>query len=150
MISSISISAIAHATEEPEKVKSAILNLIPKQLRSSFTVRQTSAKGHHGNPIIFFTVDIHDPKSAKEVAEFIVHSLSSIDISTIRDQISLYYDGRSSIFLRFDKQSAYLGTLRLSRSDDVVKLRISLLGADLSSVIRLFSSFHNTKNNGPQ
>lgn len=140
MISSVSISAIAHATEDPEKVKSAILNLVPKHLRSSLTVHQTIAKGHHGNPIIFFTVEISDPKSAREVVDFIISSLSSPEVSSIHDQISLYYDGRSSIFLRLDKQSAYLSTVRLSHSDDALKLRIIVLRSDLSSVMELFST----------
>lgn len=140
MISSLHISAISHATEDPEKVKTAILNLAPKQLRSSIKFNQSSAKGHHGNPITLFTVDIDDPESSKKFIDHIVRSLSEADLSQIRDQFSFYYDGHSSIFLRFDKQSAYLGSLHLSTSDDVVKLRINLLRGDVKSAMSLFSS----------
>lgn len=139
MISSLSLSAISHATEDPEKVKTAILNLAPKQVRSSIKVNLSSAKGHHGNPITLFSADIDDPESTKKIINHVVRSLSEAELSHIRDQFSFYYDGHSSIFLRFDKQSAYLGSLRLSTSDDVVKLRINLLKGEIKSAMNLFS-----------
>ncbi|MGC8936304.1 MAG: RNA-binding domain-containing protein [Candidatus Methanomethylicaceae archaeon] len=139
MISSLSFSTIAHATEDPDRVKSAILNLIPKDIRTSITINQTSAKGHHGNPITLLTVEVNDPDFARSIFDHIKRSLSEAELSMIRDQIDLYYDGRSSIFLRFDKQSAYLGSLRTSLSDDVIKVRINLKRATPSSVSKLFS-----------
>jgi len=140
MISSLLFSTIAHATEDHNKVKEAMLNLLPKELRSSVTVNQTTAKGHHGNPITLLNLEIADPKSAKVAFDHIIRSLPDVQVSKIRDQLHLYYDGKS-LFLRIDKQSAYLGSLRLSVSDDVVKLRVNFLRCTLSSLSDLLSSY---------
>ncbi len=140
MISSLSVSTITHATEDLEKVKAAILNILPKGLRTSITVNQTNAKGHHGNPIILLNFEISDPESAKEVFSHILRSLPNTELSQIRDQLDLYYDGKSALFLRIDKQAAYLGSLRLSPSDDVIKLRVNFTRGDLSSISRLISA----------
>ncbi|MDH5811523.1 MAG: RNA-binding domain-containing protein [Candidatus Methanomethylicaceae archaeon] len=139
MISSLSFSTIAHATEDLEKVKTAMLNLIPKDLRTSITVNQSTAKGHHGNPITLLNFEINDPKSAKAVFAYIIRSLSDAEVSQIRNQLNLYYDGRSALFLRIDKQSAYLGTLHLSLSDDVIKLRVNLVRGNLPSISEILS-----------
>ncbi|MBC7113710.1 MAG: hypothetical protein H5T34_06860 [Candidatus Methanomethyliales bacterium] len=140
MISSLSLSTITHATEDPEKVKAALLNLLPKDLRTSITINQTSAKGHHGNPIILLNFEISDPESAKEVFSHILRSLPHTELSQIHDQLNLFYDGKSALFLRIDKQSAYLGSLRLSPSDDVIKLRVNFTRGDPSSISRFISS----------
>ncbi|MCX8181627.1 MAG: hypothetical protein N3D12_00755 [Candidatus Methanomethyliaceae archaeon] len=146
MISSLSFSAIAHATEDPEKVKKAMLNLLPKDLRTSITISQTAAKGHHGNPITLLNFDINEPESAKATFNYIICSLPDVEVSQIRSQLNLYYDGRSAIFLRIDKQSAYLGSLRLSLSDDVIKLRVNFVRGDPSSIFDTLSTLNFERN----
>ena len=140
MMSSLSISTIAHATEDPEKVKRAMLNLLPKDLRTSVTMSETVAKGHHGNPIVLLNFDINDSESAKATFNYIMRSLPDVEKSQIRSQLHLYYDGKSALYLRIDKQSAYLGSLRLSLSDDVIKLRVNLVRDSKSSISELLST----------
>lgn len=122
MISSIFISAIVHATEDAKKVKTAMLNLIPSNLRSTCEIQETYAKGHHGNPIILLNINIKYSEIAKETFNHIINSLSKTHISLIKSNPSLYSDG-NSIFLRLDKQAAYNGIVQLSFSDDVIKVK---------------------------
>jgi RNA binding exosome subunit len=66
--------------------------------------------------------------------------LPAADRMGIRDHIDIYYDGHSSLFLRVDKQSSYLGNPRLSSSDDVIRVKIGFLvrGKGLEAVLKLF------------
>ncbi|MDH5806488.1 MAG: RNA-binding domain-containing protein [Candidatus Methanomethylicaceae archaeon] len=123
MISSIFISAIVHATEDPNKVKTAMLNIIPSNLRSICEIQENYAKGHHGNPIIILNMNIRNSKIATEIFNYIINSFSKTYISLIKSNPNLYSDG-NSIFLRLDKQAAYNGVIQLSFSDDVIKIKI--------------------------
>ncbi|MCS7098069.1 MAG: hypothetical protein NZ922_03710 [Candidatus Methanomethyliaceae archaeon] len=125
MINSISISTIVHATEDFEKVKIAMLNLIPENLRALCEITKVSAKGHHGNPILLLSINFKTSELASEIFKYIINSLSKINISLIKNNPSLYSD-ENFIFLRLDKQAAYNGILRLSLSDDVIKVKISV------------------------
>jgi len=140
MITGVSFSTIAHATEDLSKVKSAILNLVPESARSACQINAAEAKGHHGNPITVLTLEIRDKDRAKEIVDYIVRLLPVGDRLRIRDQIDLYYDGRSALFLRVDKQTSFLRTPRLSLSDDVIRIKISLIErkGDVASVLKIF------------
>ena len=140
MISSICLSTIAHSTEDISKVKGAILNLLPLSLRNYRTISEQEAQGHHGNSIWLLTLDLREKKPAAEISDYLLRSLPVADRLHLRDQLDLYFDGRSAIFLRLDKQSAFLGSLRLSNGDDVIRVKIGFLGTrgERSEVLRLF------------
>jgi RNA binding exosome subunit len=140
MINGISLSTIAHATEDSAKVKDAILNLVPEPLRGICQVNSVSAKGHYGNPITVLTLEIRDKQRAKEIVDYTIRLLPIGDRIRIKDQINIYYDGRSTLFLRVDKQTAFLGTPRLSLSDDVIHIKISVIErkGDLTSILKIF------------
>jgi len=61
----------------------------------------------------------------------------------IRDQLDLFYDGRSTLFLRLDKQNAFLREARLSSGDDVIRVKISFIGkrGDRGEVLKVFGLY---------
>ena len=140
MIRGISFSTIAHATENPARVKDAILNMVPEPFRGACQINSVDAKGHYGNPIIVLTLEIQDKQRAKEIVDYIVRLLPVGDRIRIRDQINIYYDGRSTLFLRVDKQTAFLRAPRLSLSNDIIRIKISIIErkGDLTSVLKIF------------
>ena len=98
------------------------------------------AKGHHGNEITLLTLEIRDKEQAQSVVGYLIRSLPVGDRLRIRDRIHMFFDGRSTIFLRVDKQQAFINTVRLSDSDDIIKIKISILSwkADITSVLKMF------------
>ena len=58
----IDIRVFAHATEDPEKVQTAVKNLLPTELAETLLFQKTTLTGHHGNPIILFTAQLTDKK----------------------------------------------------------------------------------------
>ena len=140
MIKGISLSTLAQATEDLSRVKGAMLNMVSESFRGACQINSVDAKGHYGNPIIVLTLEVQDKQRAKEIVDYIVRLLPVGDRISIRDQINIHYDGRSTLFLRVDKQTAFLRAPRLSISNDVIRIKISLIErkGDLTSVLKIF------------
>jgi RNA binding exosome subunit len=110
--------AFAHATEDPEKVLAAVRKTLPKELSENAAFQKTSLTGHHGNSIILFETKLADKQALPAVLEKIANSLSALDKETLNSEMKLHLEKRN-LYLRFDKQSAYLGELKLSSNDPI-------------------------------
>jgi len=107
--------AFAHATEDLEKVKTAMENALgPQELKILKT------EGVHGNPIVILEAEISDPQ---EVPRFLSR-LSREDLETILRTLDNRVDEGCNLFIKLDKQSAFGGLLRLDQGDDVISVRI--------------------------
>ena len=116
------ISAIAHATENPEKVVQAIRNLCPEEASVRPTINR--AKGHHGNEIVALVFTIRNTKVAKSFLQNIWNSLSQLDRTEVYSSLTSRIDSTGTLFMRVDKQEALKGRIRLQNIDPV-KIGIS-------------------------
>lgn len=114
----IEVRVFAHATEDPKKVSIAVRNILPKEIGEHPILQKTSLTGHHGNPIVLFKTKIADKKALPLVLEKIAESLSSLDKQTLDSELKMHLEKRN-LYLRFDKQSAYLGEVKLSSNDPI-------------------------------
>ncbi|MCX8153481.1 MAG: hypothetical protein N3E52_03500 [Candidatus Bathyarchaeota archaeon] len=114
----IIIRAFAHATEDPDKVLTAIRNTLPKELGENAVFQKTSLTGHHKNPIIIFETTIADKQQLPMALQKIAAGLSALDKEKLAEEIQLHV-AKQNLYLRFNKQSAYQGELRLSSSDPI-------------------------------
>ncbi|MEM2999700.1 MAG: RNA-binding domain-containing protein, partial [Candidatus Bathyarchaeia archaeon] len=114
----ITIRAFAHATEDPEKVLTAIRNTLPKELGENAIFQKTSLTGHHKNPIILFETKLADRQQLPLALQKIAAGLSALDKEKLAREIMLHVE-KQNLYLRFNKQSAYQGELRLSSSDPI-------------------------------
>jgi RNA-binding protein len=114
----IDIRVFAHATEDPTKVQTAVRNLLPMELAETLVFEKTSCTGHHGNPIILFTAKLEEKKLLPAVLEKIGSSLGAMDREELGREIKLHLE-KGNLYLRFDKQSAFLGALRFSQNDTI-------------------------------
>jgi len=117
-IAYIDIRVFAHATEDPAKVQIAVRNLFPTELAETLVFEKTSCTGHHGNPIILFTSKLTDKKLLPAAIEKIGVSLSTLDKEELGRNIKLHLE-KSNLYLRFDKQSAFLGSTRFTQNDPI-------------------------------
>ena len=112
----------SHATEEQEKVQTAIKNLLPLELTENIQFKKTVLTGHYGNSIIILEVKLAQRQLLNLIIEKFVLDLNSIDKQTLSEEIREHIQKRD-LYLRFDKQSAYLGKIKLSTNDPIhVKL----------------------------
>jgi RNA binding exosome subunit len=118
VIGFIDIRVFAHATEDSDKVQTAVRNLLPAELAETLVFEKTSLTGHHGNPIILFTAKLTDKKTLPAALEKIGAGLNALDKEELSRDLKLHLEKRN-LYLRFDKQSASLGTLKFSQNDPV-------------------------------
>jgi len=106
---------LCHATEDLEKVELAMTNALgPVELNLR------STEGHHGNPLAIIEAVID---GEREISEFF-QRLREEDIEAIAGSLATRVDKGCNLFIRLDKQSAFLGDLRLATNDDVVSIRV--------------------------
>jgi hypothetical protein len=117
-IAYMDIRVFAHATEDPEKVQTAVRNLLPDELAQVIFFEKTDLTGHHGNPITLFTAKLTDKKMLLRALEKIGSGLNSLDKEELNDNLKLHLE-KGNMYLRFDKQSAFLGAFKFSQNDPI-------------------------------
>jgi RNA binding exosome subunit len=114
----IDVRVFSHATEDPEKVLTAVRNILPEELSEDIIFQKTMLTGHHGNPIVLFRTKLVDKQALPAVLEKIGAGLTSLDKETLDRDLKLHLEKRN-LYLRFDKQSAYTGEFRFSQNDPI-------------------------------
>jgi RNA binding exosome subunit len=114
----VTIRVFAHATEDPEKVLTAIRNILPKELGENALFQKTGLTGHHGNPIALLETRLDDKRTLPAILEKIGRGLTALDKETLDSEIQLHLE-KGNLYLRFDKQRAFLGELRFSSNEPI-------------------------------
>ena len=114
----IDVRVFAHATEDEEKVLTSVRNTFPEGLSQNAIFQKNNLSGHHGNPILVFEAKFTDKQALPLVLDKIGKSVSSLDKETLERDIKLHLEKRN-LYLRFDKQAAYLGQLRFTSNDPI-------------------------------
>ena len=124
-IAYVDVSFFAHATEDEAKAIEATRNLLPTSQLENIVFNRSNLRGHHGNPITLFETKIKEKDIVKAVAENLASNLGALDKETLLREINLHVE-KGSLYLRFDKQAAYLGTFKLGVADPLrVRLRFN-------------------------
>jgi len=126
-MSDVELSVIAHATEDIEKVFLSAKNLIPSDLHGIVVFKRECTTGHHGNPIASVKATIAGQEATERLITDLGSRLSSLDKSTLSDNLGQFVDNDGNLYLRFDKQAAYLGEVQLKQQDPI-RVRIRLQG----------------------
>ena len=112
----------AHATEDVEKVEKALRLIAGEDAYCT----QYKQEGHHGNPIILFKIELKKQKEIMQVVNRLLRALNNEERTRMCTEISKRLDETGTLHLRFDKQLAYAGELRICGGSDsvVIKLKI--------------------------
>ncbi len=136
VIRSVEFSVFSHATEEEERVKRAVLNLLPEGVGEPLEERRLS--GYYGDPITMITLKIQKRKPSTEAFRNIFRRLSSIDRQALIEGAEDRVDHAGRLYIRLDKQRAYQGRAVLNEADPIkMKVRFRLPhGADPVETVR--------------
>lgn len=138
-IAFIEIRVFTHATEDPDKVITAARNLLPPELADKIIFKKTSQTGHYGNPITLIETRIKERNLIKSLLEKLGNGLSSLDKEQLSNEITQHLD-KGKLFIRLDKQSAFLGEFKLASSDPM-HLRIQFKKSDLQEIVNICKRF---------
>lgn len=114
----VNIRVFSHATEDEERVIKAVCNTLPVELGESVVFKKVGLTGHHGNPIMLIEVELADRQLLMSVLEKIGTGLTALDKETLSQEMNLHLE-KSNLYLRFDKQQAFLGEPRFSSNDPI-------------------------------
>jgi len=134
-IAYIDIRVLANATEDSEKVLTAVRNILPEELRERVIFQKTVLAGHHGNPIILFRTKLADKQALLSVLEKIGAGLTPLDKDTLEKNLKLHLEKRN-LYIRFYKQSAYNSEFRISHNDPI-HFKIHFKNKTLSEIIEI-------------
>lgn len=112
------IRVFAHATEDLDKVLTAARNVLPPEKIDTIVFRKTNLTGHHGNPIVLFETRIKDKDIVQAVFEKLSSGLSTLDKAQLNSEITRHLE-KGNLYIRIDKQSAYLNQIKLSTEDPI-------------------------------
>jgi RNA binding exosome subunit len=131
----IDIRVFAHATENQAKVEAATKNLFPPSLSETLVFEKTNLTGHHSNPIILLTTKLADRKHLPEALIKIGSQLSALYKEQLSQDIKLHLE-KGNLYLRFDKQAAFLGTAKFTQNDPI-HLKIHFRNKTSEEIIEL-------------
>ena len=127
IIRSIEVQAFAHSTEDPGKVRKALLELFPPELRDKVELQEEYLSGHYGNPIRKLVIKLEGPDAIR-VLNYILERLDSADKSYLLASIEERVDKNGVFYFRLSKQDADLGRLSVYEADDVIRVSVHVTG----------------------
>lgn len=125
IVRQINISVFIHATEDRKKVLRAVHNLFPRGIEFPNHI-ETNLDGYFGDPITSFHLFIKNRRPSSELFKNLINGLSSLDYLTLLNELHQRIDDTKNLYLRFDKQKAYLGKYVLDKHDPI-RIKVSLL-----------------------
>jgi len=116
----ITFRASVHATESDDRVKTALsLFLFDNKINESQT------EGHFGNPITL----LHGQIKGKDCTRFIDNlksCLPEFELKKLSNERCERIDDECCLHIRFDKQAAFEGQVRLATTADTITAKIKL------------------------
>jgi RNA-binding protein len=138
-IAYIDLRVFAHATEDPDRVLNAARNTIPAEQIDTVFFRKSNLTGHHGNPITLLETRIKEKNTTQLILEKLSSGLSVLDKELLSNEIDQHLE-KGNLYLRLDKQSAYLNQLKLGMTDPI-HLRIHFKKHSREEVIDICRKF---------
>jgi RNA binding exosome subunit len=117
LLKSIEVKVFAHATENIDKVKESMKNILPYDFPTIF--QEQKLKGYYGDPITILTVTNKRRKPSTEAFENLFKKLPIISQEEILMDPEKRIDDSGNFYMRLDKQKAYQNKISTSNSDPI-------------------------------
>lgn len=125
-VAKIKARAFSRATELPERVESAILNLIPEEFRNDVKLNTSDVEGHSGDDRQIVVAQLKNKIGCEATLDHIFSSFDDRDRRRVRNSLLRRLNMNCLFFLRIDKQAAFLGKIALADGPDVISVRIDI------------------------
>jgi RNA binding exosome subunit len=120
MIHNISYRAFVYGTENKEKVLESIKTLFPNS-----SPQCEATEGYYKNPVLILSNKIDKKREIKDFVEKLT-SMKDPAKKRILNQLENKMDDYGNLFLRFDKQRANLGNLKVVEHGDSIHIKIKI------------------------
>jgi RNA binding exosome subunit len=120
MIHNISYRVFVYGTENEEKVREAIKNLFPNS-----QPQEEIIEGYFKNSVLLLHDKIENNRQIKDFIKILENLDPSIK-KRIINELNRKMDEKGNLFLRFDKQRAYLGDFKIIEHGDAVHVKLKI------------------------
>jgi len=134
---SAEFSAIAHATEDLQKVEQSVTFVVESISRIKANLSRRYLKGHHGNMITTISARLSHKELPSDTLNLLLRKLSESDRRFLSQHLADCVDEDGNLYLRFDKQEAFLGNVRLQNGDPI-RMKLKFASAyDVEAIVTL-------------
>jgi len=102
---------------------------MPPRLRGRADISVEETHGHYENPITILRACFRNPDQASESLTWVLSNMPPEDRTFLAGRLDLHLDEKSRVYIRLDKQEAFLGRIKLSYGNDVIRVRFTFKGA---------------------
>jgi len=123
----VRITTFIHATEDEDKVLEAISTFIPEEIDEEdiiFDIDETT--GFFGNPIKVVNVEIKRSRAVRKFIDYFKELLSEEDRRYIIENLDEKVDEEGTLYVRFNKQKAYLDEPEIDEGGDTIQVKIKV------------------------
>lgn len=113
------LRAFAHETEDPERVRAALRNIVQG---APLDLEETTAEGAHGNRVLILEAQAKAGQTERKLFAALARDNPG-SLARLRAEAPRRLDEHLNFYVRLDKQDAYQGRLVLTASDDAVTVR---------------------------
>ncbi|TFG06016.1 MAG: hypothetical protein EU536_00300 [Promethearchaeota archaeon] len=121
VITEVTVEVFIQATEESEKIKTAVKNLFPPEMRDGIKFAVERLRGVFHNPIK--VVKVKATANTEEIIKYLTQQLTEADKEYLKESLSRRI-AKGKLFLRLGKQELYQGHMELKEIKDMVKVCI--------------------------
>ncbi len=125
-VAKIEARAYSRATEVPERVVAAILNLYPEEYREIVELETTKAEGHSGDKIVVFESQLKHRVGCEATLDYIFANLGKEDRRRLHNTLQQRIDKNCFFFVRIDKQAAFLGDIVIAKGPDIISVQVHI------------------------
>lgn len=127
MIHHITFRVFSHATEDEDRVQDALVFIASANHAidsERIELEDIGSSGYYGEPLHIMSAQITKKNDCMAILEFVRSTLDKADISKLISEINERVDEDCTFYLRFDKQAASEGILRINDSSGAIACRI--------------------------
>lgn len=136
-IRELRLRVICHATEDEEKVRHAVGNVLSPGLADSFNISRQSLSGHYGDPLILYRFESKSGTQATKAVQAVLGAMTPQDkaaaLESWKSGIGSKVWRKDRIYLRFDKQMAY-GRILKDGEFDSIRIEVRLSGVNKGDI----------------
>jgi len=122
-VTKIEARAYARATEVSDRVAASIMFIFPERLRQRVSVSMSNAEGQAGDEIMVISATLKGQEDCEGVLNYILEQMDSHSLRALERSLDIRLDEKCILFLRIDKQAAFLGVMKLADDSDVISAR---------------------------
>jgi len=135
----LTLEAFCHATEDPKKVKEALLSFVPFDVTEKDT-SQDKLEGSFGNDIIVYRISFDKQPEINKTIDFVKSSISQEQMENF--YVDEHVTDDDNFWVRFDKQAAVGGKVSLGGKDTIqLKGKVAAFPAKREKAVQMMEDF---------